>query len=547
MGAFDRHFDLCLGVVLGGGAVLAWVNRFIQDDTFISLRYAANLTSGHGLVFNPGGERVEGYTNFLWTIMLAGVMRVGIDPLLFMDVLGALTMPVTLWLTHRLARHVTGSPVIGLIAAALVAGNYTFTAYATGGLETHLQTLLGVLVAERAADGTRRMTWRWTRCLTISLACAAALLTRLDSVVLVAIPGLVALIHAARSTGSPGERARRGALLLAPGGAVVLAWLAWKVDYYGEVLPNTFSAKTGSLMLPLRGVFYVLAFSLSYALLPIGLGFLVIARRALVAWGASALAIAAGVPVLWLAYVALVGGDFMEFRFIVPAIPLVMVLTAWTIDSLSEQLAWRATMVALTFVASAFHAIAFTYSPLRRGMETIPDLIANLEPEHGAWVRIGRVLGEALPTEERVVIAVTPAGAIPYYSGLDTIDMLGLNDRWVARHGAFLSHRPGHNRIATIRYLRERNVNLLIGHPLVVDEAPRRLHEFAYADLRHMFVMQDPPDPESIPADAAVIAVPLDPRRALICMYLQPNPGVERAIAQRGWIIRRGLSPARTP
>ncbi len=44
--------------------VLAWSNRFIQDDAFISFRYAENLVQGKGLVYNEG-ERVEGYTNFL--------------------------------------------------------------------------------------------------------------------------------------------------------------------------------------------------------------------------------------------------------------------------------------------------------------------------------------------------------------------------------------------------------------------------------------------------------------------------------------------------
>ena len=46
----------------------AWIVRFVQDDAFITYRYARNLARGEGLVFNPG-ERVEGYTNFLWTVM----------------------------------------------------------------------------------------------------------------------------------------------------------------------------------------------------------------------------------------------------------------------------------------------------------------------------------------------------------------------------------------------------------------------------------------------------------------------------------------------
>jgi len=48
-----------------------------QDDAFISFRYAQNLVDGNGLVFNPG-ERVEGYTNLSWTLLMAGVLAAGI-------------------------------------------------------------------------------------------------------------------------------------------------------------------------------------------------------------------------------------------------------------------------------------------------------------------------------------------------------------------------------------------------------------------------------------------------------------------------------------
>ena len=43
---------------------------YLSDDAFITMRYARNFAQGLGLVFNPG-ERVEGFTSFLWTIILA--------------------------------------------------------------------------------------------------------------------------------------------------------------------------------------------------------------------------------------------------------------------------------------------------------------------------------------------------------------------------------------------------------------------------------------------------------------------------------------------
>src|SRR5215210_2302443 len=47
------------------------------DDSMISMRYGRNLAEGHGLVWNPGGERVEGFTNLLWTLWMALVHLLG--------------------------------------------------------------------------------------------------------------------------------------------------------------------------------------------------------------------------------------------------------------------------------------------------------------------------------------------------------------------------------------------------------------------------------------------------------------------------------------
>ncbi|MGE0754072.1 MAG: hypothetical protein AB7L92_02820, partial [Alphaproteobacteria bacterium] len=49
-----------------------------QDDAFISLTYARNLLAGHGLTWNPG-EAVEGYSNFLFTLGIAFIGRLGVD------------------------------------------------------------------------------------------------------------------------------------------------------------------------------------------------------------------------------------------------------------------------------------------------------------------------------------------------------------------------------------------------------------------------------------------------------------------------------------
>src|SRR6267154_221619 len=106
-------------------ALLAWSGRFIQDDAFISFRYADNLVRGIGLVWNQG-ERVEGYTNFLWTLLMSGGICLGMDPVLFSQVLGIICFVLTLFFTYKLSRKIFGSELPSLTAVLLLGVNYTF-------------------------------------------------------------------------------------------------------------------------------------------------------------------------------------------------------------------------------------------------------------------------------------------------------------------------------------------------------------------------------------------------------------------------------------
>jgi len=70
-----RRRERWLIAVVAATVILAFlfgaIQRFLVcDDAFISFRYARHLAEGQGLVWNPE-ERVEGYTNFLWVLVLA--------------------------------------------------------------------------------------------------------------------------------------------------------------------------------------------------------------------------------------------------------------------------------------------------------------------------------------------------------------------------------------------------------------------------------------------------------------------------------------------
>src|SRR5205823_2531369 len=91
-----------LGILAGFLWLTLACSPFVIDDAFISFRYAENLVRGYGLVFNPG-ERVEGYTNFLWVLIIAGAKALGGDSLLSAKVLGTLANLVTLVLVGWVA------------------------------------------------------------------------------------------------------------------------------------------------------------------------------------------------------------------------------------------------------------------------------------------------------------------------------------------------------------------------------------------------------------------------------------------------------------
>src|SRR5690606_31853373 len=214
---------------------------FVQDDAFITYRYARNLARGEGLVFNAG-EEVEGYTNFLWTLLHVVPERFGWSSPVFSQVVGIALMVATVAVTLRLARRLFGSEGFALLVALVLLGNMTFLAYATGGLETMLQTLLVLSVASLlfpAGAGDDRA-WRSRRVAAGALA-GLAVMTRLDSTVLVGTWLVVHLVVRWRED-PPELRTRRLAAGLVqfglPVAVLVLPWLGWKLAYYGELLPN---------------------------------------------------------------------------------------------------------------------------------------------------------------------------------------------------------------------------------------------------------------------------------------------------------------------
>jgi arabinofuranosyltransferase len=105
------------------------------DDAFISYRYALNLVRGHGLVFNPG-EYVEGFTNLLWTLLIALFVWLGAQAPSVAQAMSLLFGSLSLVFVHVYVRRFLPRRLAWLAAASpvvLLASN-SFACWMTTGL-----------------------------------------------------------------------------------------------------------------------------------------------------------------------------------------------------------------------------------------------------------------------------------------------------------------------------------------------------------------------------------------------------------------------------
>ncbi len=434
------------------------------DDAMISMRYAQNLAAGHGLVWNAGEPAVEGYTNFLWTLILAGVHLLGLSDsanAFAVSVLGIGVLAALLVSTAKLARGIAEDAGVGggfvpaaggfvsatggfvPAAAVLLVGLYYPIAFWTlRGLEVGL---LGLLLTEATRTVLTLETQPPARARTrLALLGGAAILTRPDAL----LPCAILLLEAALR----GPRLLRRSVVLPAAALVALtagAHTAFRWATYGELVPNTAILKmTGRPVLERAGhgltaFVDVVRAHLAPLLVLVAAGLL----------SDRALRKSRGVRLVILlfagqaAYSIAAGGDsweWMDFsnRFLCVAMPGVLVAAALSIDALARRFdrGFRPALAVLRVAGTA--SLLFVLDGpsvklwLREGAFHVSD--------DARMAEYGREL--AACTHEDARLAVVWAGAVPYTSRRACVDLLGKNDPVVARSPVKGRYQPGHDK-----------------------------------------------------------------------------------------------------
>ena len=495
-----RRSALIFGIAAATAVIYALWGAFhrawVCDDAFISFRYADNLRRGLGLVFNPS-ERVEGYSNFLWTLWAALGLRLGADAERWSIVSGALCYGGTVALLAALAwrNHGRGGTLLLPLAAIGAAAHRDWNNYATSGLETSAYTLLlvgayALLMARNPArarppsesvappgktvEGDRRSPVETARALALSAdalhpflagaVLALAAMTRPEGPLVLALAGAGLLL-----TGR-----RRGAAFLAAGFLLLwLPYMLWRIRYYGDLFPNPYYAKSAGQAWYAQGWAYVRLYFEKYWVLAVG------ATLAAVAWRRpprpgiddpwkQRTLLAALVALGYTAFILRLGGDFMYARLLIPATPFFLLLTESAVVRLvPHRAAWQGISGAVLALGLLLTPYPFSGEGWIRGITNEwevyrkPVASANtrqagliLRPYFdGLPVRVAFLGGEA-----RLVYYARPQVAIE--------SQTGLTDRFLARRPLAARGRPGHEKVAPLSYLLDQRAVHFAFNPL---------------------------------------------------------------------------------
>ncbi len=434
-----------------------------MDDAYISLRIARNWVELGAPVFNafelgPGGQPVEGFSNLLWTALLAALYQAGAS---FPDFLGPLQLSLAMGVLIVQLRFVTSELRLGrageCASVVLLATSAPFVAWSTGGMETTLFTLL--LTAFSVGLLRKELSSR-SDLLQLALTAAAVAAVRVEGILWVA--GVTGATLAAEwllsGDGKHALRRHRQRLtwIVVFAAASVVAQLVWRQVVFGQWLPNTVAAKTGGGAEVLgRGLRQVATWALVSLTPLIALGLALPAlrhtsSRARVAAGAS-LFVALG----FVAYNVLVGGDWMPFfRFLAPCTPALALLAAVGIDRVP-----RGAGIALTLGVAAAQPLplfdvhfapeslrsALRFRSFKGGYRSEAQRVEVARQNEGNFTLLGKALAaEAQPGE---VLAFGPIGSPGWFApSLDFVDRNGLVTPSVARREVKAGGTAGHEK-----------------------------------------------------------------------------------------------------
>jgi len=474
------------------------------DDGMISMRYAKNLVAGNGLVMNPG-ERVEGYTNPLWTIYMALIHLLPVARskiCLLIQITGIVLLVLNLFMVMKIARLISGNSFqVSSGAMILTAFYLPLINWSLQGMEVSLITL----IVSIAVWGVIRCLRKKTFPLWLYILLGISTLVRID----MAVPFLGIWLFLIKV--QPEYRKRNILWGLSIFAFFMGAQTLFRLFYYGDVLPSTYYLKMTGYPVFFRisrgvVVFVKFIWNLNIVLFLLPFIFLAVKYdnfRGIIAW----------VFVLQCLYSMYVGGDAWEQwggsnRYISIVIPLFFILFSHAIYKTKEM--FITILKNLKNAHKGVHSFCVRYcfpfllilgliqfnnnnGPLSLAGFVFINLPSNVSGNKD-MVESALIIRDISTDDAR--IAVTWAGALPYFSERYTVDILGKTDTFIAHEemrqtsglGKFVYFYPGH-----LKYNYEYSIGKMKPDIIVQfwenseEAAPYVINDYRKLDVRDWF------------------------------------------------------------
>ena len=429
-------------------------NRFIQDDAFISFRYVQNFVDGHGLVFNIG-ERVEGYTNLLWVLILSALVRMNFDIGNTAQTLSLAFGVLVLVMTYLLSGLIrikgdietkyakksktesvdSSTGFFDLIPSALLVFTGSFVFWAISGMETTMFIsfcLLGIYYYIKDKDFP-------TPNYKFPIFILLATLTRPEGMYffgLILIHRFGLLFMEKRGEGLKEFFSKKNLISYLVYVIPVIFYFVIRYSYYGYLFPNTYYAKTGlSSQYITAGIEYFMKFFSSYLLY----GVILVAPVYLFRKKENFFEISLFylLIVSFILYVISVGGDVLkQNRFFLPILPMLYILFAKFLTDLYYKFS-KNLGKGIAFASVLIISTVICYYYYTSQKENLQSEIAS---ENGLVEKM-KITGNWFKNKQReagrpLVLAATTIGAVSYFAGSDVvvIDNLGLTDKEIAHN-----------------------------------------------------------------------------------------------------------------
>lgn len=480
------YIVLCLIFFIVGMATainLKWVG----DDIYITLRYVENFLAGNGLVYNIG-ERVEGYTDFLWAMILALFQWLKFDPADTANTIGLFSFAAILILFGRISLLLNKTfkfkfyLPFSLIALSL---NYDFGIWATSGLETAFYAMLLLCAFYIYFFSARE---RKKRLLFSGLLLCLSLMTRPDAMLFVLFANGILFLRNLVLRLKFKELLIEQLLFASSTILIYLPYFLWRYNYYGFIFPNTYYDKLGYEVFFEKGFFYLWLYAkchftslLFFLFIPVVFKSLISTKESIskkmsaifMNRELSAFMVAVfAVLVYLILFVAKVGGDFMYARFVIPCVPFIYFAIEYSANTVVSKKYVNAFFVVVLLLSFQETSIRKSMFMKEKDGKMSSEEIQGVTDERYVYKyqyvldqdkKIGKLIQPYFKDLDAKILVRGGQACFAYYGKFKYCqEYHGLTDTLIAH--SVLKERGGkigHEKHATVEYLEQKGVNFI--------------------------------------------------------------------------------------